>query len=366
MWEADLPPPNLSFSNSCGDNLVQYIVRRLLQAVLMVFLLSILMFGLVYLAPGGPLAGYGQSRHIRPEQAEILKRQFGLDKPLPTQYVIWLAGNDWMKVDKNGDGLAESYGTRKGILRGDFGFSFQTRLPVLEEIGLRLPNTIYLMSITLLVAMGLAIPIGIISAVKQYSFFDIFVTTFSFAGQAIPEFWLGLVLIIIFYAWLKNPFTGESLLPAGGIYTIGMDFSLIDRIKHLILPVLTGSLGWIAWYSRFLRTSMLDVIHQDYLRTARAKGLKEKTVIIRHALRNALIPLVTLFALDLPYIFGGTVFVEMIFAWPGMGRLYYQAALQRDYPILMAILIIGAGFMILSNLLADVLYAFLDPRIRYS
>jgi peptide/nickel transport system permease protein len=329
----------------------QYILRRLFQAAIMVFLLSFLMFGLVYLAPGGPLAGYGQSRHIRPEQAEILKRQLGLDKPLPIQYLIWLAGNDWMKVDQNGDGITESSGTRKGILRGDFGFSFQTRQPVLKEIGLRLPNTIYLMSITLLVALGLAIPIGILSAVKQYSFFDIFATTFSFAGQAIPEFWLGLVLIIVFYAWLKNPFTGDPLLPAGGIYTIGLDFSLADRLKHLVLPVLTGSLGWIAWYSRFLRTSMLDVIHQDYLRTARAKGLQERIVM---------------FAMDLPYIFGGTVFVEMIFAWPGMGRLYYQAALQRDYPILLAILMIGAGFMILSNLLADILYAYLDPRIRYT
>jgi peptide/nickel transport system permease protein len=346
--------------------LSQYIVRRLLQAIAILLLLSILFFALVNLAPGGPLAGYGQSRHVRPEKMEILKRQLGLDKPLTVQYVVWLVGNDWMKVDANGDGVAETHGTRRGILRGDFGFSFRTREPVLKVIGERFPNTAYLMATTLLVAILIALPIGILSAVKQYSIFDISVTTFSFAGQALPEFWLGLILLLIFYAWLKNPFTGESLLPSGGIYSIGSSFSLSDRLKHLILPVATGALGWIAWYSRFMRSSMLEVIHQDYLRTARAKGLPESRVLYKHALRNALIPLVTLFALDLPYVFGGAVFVEMLFSWPGMGQLYYQAALQRDYPILLAILIIGAAFILLSNLLADIFYAILDPRIRYS
>lgn len=344
----------------------QFIVRRLLQAVGILFLLSILFFILVNLAPGGPLAGYGGARHLPPEQAAIIKKQLGLDKPLPVQYVIWLAGNDWMRVDQSAVASGTSYGTRRGILRGDFGFSFQTRQPVLTVISERLPNTLYLMVATLLVALAIAIPAGILSAVRQYSFFDISVTTFSFAGQAIPDFWLGLILIIIFYAWLKNPVTGDSLLPSGGILTIGVPFSLLDALQHLILPLVTGALGWVAWYSRFLRSSMLDVIHQDYLRTARAKGLSERVVIYKHALRNALIPLVTLFALDLPYIFSGAVFIETIFAWPGMGRLYYQAALQRDYPVLLAILIIGAGFILLSNLLADILYAVLDPRIRYT
>jgi peptide/nickel transport system permease protein len=344
----------------------QFIARRLIQAVGILFLLSLLFFILVNLAPGGPLVGYGGARRLPPEQAAILKRQLGLDKPLPVQYLVWLAGNDWMKVAPGAAASATSYGTRRGILRGDFGFSFQTRQPVLKVISERLPNTIYLMAATLLVALVIAIPAGILSAIRQYSFFDISVTTFSFAGQAIPDFWLGLILIIIFYAFLKNPVTGDSLLPSGGILTIGAPFSLLDALQHLILPLATGALGWIAWYSRFLRCSMLDVIHQDYLRTARAKGLSERRVIYKHALRNALIPLLTLFALDLPYIFSGAVFIETIFAWPGMGRLYYQAALQRDYPVLLAILIIGAVFVLLSNLLADILYAFLDPRIRYT
>ncbi len=336
-----------------------------MQAVVMMFLLSIIFFGLVNLAPGGPLSGYGNARRIPPQEVEKLKRQLGLDKPIPFQYVVWLVGNDWMKVDLNGDGVPDSYGTRRGVVRGDFGYSFRTRKPVLQEIGQRVPNTLYLMSITLFVALAVAIPIGVVSALKQYSSFDFAVTTLAFAGQALPDFWLGLILIIVFYVWLRNPATGEPLLPSGGIYTIGAPFSLGDRLVHLAMPVAAGALGWLAWYSRFLRSSMLDVIHQDYLRTARAKGVPERTVIFKHALRNALIPLITLLALDLPYIFGGAVFIEMIFSWPGMGLLYYQAALQRDYPVLMAILVIGALFIIISNLLADILYAYLDPRIHY-
>ncbi len=345
--------------------MTQYIIRRVVQAILLLFIVSIVMFALVNLAPGGPLAGHGQSRRIPPERAAILKRQFGLDQPLPVQYLVWLAGNDWMKVDADGDGIVEGHGTRRGVLRGDFGFSFRTRQPVLDEIGLRLPNTIYLMGVMLVVSLAVAIPIGILSAVRQYSFFDIFATTFSFAGQAIPEFWLGMLLILVFYVWLQNPFTGGPLLPAGGMYTLGQETSLLNRAQHLVLPVIAGALGWIAWYSRFLRSNMLDVIHQDYIRMARAKGLPERLVVYRHGLRNALIPLVTMLALDLPYVITGAVFVETIFAWPGMGRLYYQSALQRDYPMLMAILIISGALMILSNLAADILYAMLDPRIRY-
>jgi peptide/nickel transport system permease protein len=331
----------------------------------MLFLLSILFFVLVNLAPGDPLSALSP-RPPKPEKREALKRQFGLDKPLPVQYVIWLIGNDWMKIDADGDGVAESRGERKGILRGDFGFSFRSRKPVVEEIGDRLGNTVYLMSVTLIVVALIAIPIGVISAVKQYSLFDISVTTLSFMGQAIPEFWLGMILIIVFYSVLSNPITGEPLLPAGGMQTLGAEFSIGDRIQHLILPVTMGAVGWVAWYSRFLRSGMLDVIHQDYIRTARAKGLSERLVMFRHALKNALIPLVTIFALDIPYIFAGSLYVELIFSWPGMGRLYYQAATGRDYPLLMAILIIAASFTLFANLMADIAYAVLDPRIRYT
>jgi peptide/nickel transport system permease protein len=210
-----------------------------------------------------------------------------------------------------------------------------------------------------------AIPIGIISATKQYSFFDILVTTASFIGQAIPEFWLGLILILVFFAWLNNPITGQPMFPYGGMKTLGAEFSLLDRVHHLILPVVMGMVGWVAWYSRFLRSSMLDEIHQDYVRTARSKGLSEQIVLYKHALKNAAIPLVTIFALDLPTIFAGSLYVEILFSWPGMGRLYYNSAVGRDYSVLLAVLIISAGLMILSNLIADIAYGFLDPRIRY-
>jgi peptide/nickel transport system permease protein len=342
-----------------------YVVRRLLQAIPMLFIVSIILFALVNIAPGGPMAAYSRTKRMDPEKKEAIRRSFGLDKPLPVQYIVWLAGNDWMAIDTDGNGITDSYGTRKGILRGDFGFSYKDRELVLDKIADRLPNTIYLMFFTLLFTGIIAIPIGIISAIKQYSVFDITATTLSFMGQAIPEFWLGLLLILVFYATLNNPLTGESLLPSGGMFTLGAEFSILDRIKHLILPVTMGLVGWVAWYSRFLRSSMLEVINQDYIRTARAKGQIERKVLFKHALKNALIPLVTMFALDFPYIFTGSLYVELLFSWPGMGRLFYNAATSRDYPILLAILIIGAGIVILSNLMADIVYALLDPRIRY-
>jgi len=184
-------------------------------------------------------------------------------------------------------------------------------------------------------------------------------------GQAIPDFWFGLILILVFYATLNNPFTGESLLPSGGMYTLGAEFSIWDRIRHLILPVTMGLVGWVAWYSRYLRSSMLEVINQDYIRTARAKGQIERKVLFKHAFKNALIPVVTLFALDFPYMFTGYIYAELIFSWPGMGRLYFDAATARNYPVLLGVLIIGAGIVIISNLLADIAYAYLDPRVRY-
>jgi len=360
-----------------------YVVRRILQAIPLLFIISIVLFALINLAPGGPLGARG-GRRVRPEQAAILKRQFGLDKPICVQYVYWLIGNDWTRPGKQiptpnagiFTGLiqclnprtylnSEVQGQGKGVLRGDFGMSYRTREPVINAIGNSFKNTIYLMSVTLIIVAIVAIPVGVISAVKQYSIFDIIVTTLSFMGQAIPEFWLGLILLLIFYVWLKNPITGDSLLPAGGMYTTGVPFSVSDWAKHLILPVMMGVVGWVTWYSRFLRSSMLDVVHQDYVRTAHAKGLTMSKVYFKHALRNALLPLVTVFALDLPYIFAGSLYVEIIFAWPGMGRLYYQAAIDRDYPMLMGILIIGTVAVILSNLLADMIYAKLDPRIHY-
>jgi peptide/nickel transport system permease protein len=223
-----------------------------------------------------------------------------------------------------------------------------------------------LMGVAWLVTLLIAIPVGILSAVRQYSKFDHLVTSITFVGQSIPIFWFGLILLLVFYVWLENPLTGEPLLPAGGVQTMGAPFSIGDRIVHLILPVTMLAAGWVAWYSRFLRASMLETIHQDYVRTARAKGLSERLVILRHGFRNAAIPLVTLMALDVPFLFTGALFTEVIFAWPGMGRLFYDAAERRDYGLLMAIIMITSALIILANILADMLYAWLDPRIRLS
>lgn len=321
----------------------QYVARRLIQAVPLLIFISIVVFALLQAAPGGPMGAYVRRGTIDPDDLARLEERLGLNAPAHVQYAKWLGQ----------------------VVRLDFGESLVERRPVIDAIKDRLPNTLYLMLSAWIVTMLIAIPIGIFSAIKQYSRFDHVVTTFTFVGQSIPIFWLGLILILIFYVTLTNPFTGDSLLPAGGMYTLGEDFSIRDRLVHLILPVIMLSASWVAWYTRFLRSSMLDVIHQDYVRTARAKGLRERVVILRHAFRNASIPMVTLMALDLPFIFSGALFTEVIFAWPGMGRLFFTAADRRDYPLLMAIIMITATLIVLSNILADIFYAYLDPRIRF-
>ncbi len=190
-------------------------------------------------------------------------------------------------------------------------------------------------------------------------------TTFAFAGQSVPVYWLGLMAILIFYVWLDNPFTGGPLLPAGGMYSIGSDKSLGDLIWHMILPVGTLCLTWIAWYSRFFRAGMLDVLNTDYVRTARAKGLSERSVTYTHAMRNAIVPLITMIALDLPLMFAGALFIETIFSWPGMGRLFWEAARGRDYPVLLGVILINAVLIVFANIVADILYGVADPRVRY-
>lgn len=286
---------------------------------------------------------YTERSDYTPEDLARIRAKFGLDDPIPVRYAKWLGS----------------------MLKGDMGNSLITKRPVLEEITDRLPNTLLLMSIMMVTTLLVAIPLGILSAVKQYTWFDHITTTAAFAGQSLPVFWFGLLLIIVFAVTLKGA-DGKPLLPGSGMYTLGEDFSLLDRIKHLILPVSMLTFVSAAGYMRYLRSSMLDVIHEDYVRTARAKGGSERLVIFKHALRNAIIPLVTLVALDLPSLFGGALFTETIFAWPGIGRLYFTAALKTDYPLVMAVLIIESALIIGSNLLVDFIYAALDPRIRLS
>lgn len=323
--------------------MIRYILRRLLESIPLLVIISVLVYALLQASPGNPLAQLERDPTITQADLQRIAQERGLNDPWFVQYGRWAMG----------------------AVQGDFGISLQTNRPVWREVLDRLPNTLYLVGTAFGVTLLIAVPIGVMSAVRQYSLFDHFVTALAFMGQSIPIFWLGLMLILLFYAILSNPFTGGPLFPAGGMYTTGQESSLGNRLWHLVLPVIMLSSTWIAWYTRFLRASMLEVLSQDYVRTARAKGMRENRVIYRHALRNALLPLITLLALDLPILFSGALFTETIFSWPGMGRLFYQSALRRDYPVLMAIIMLTSTLIILSNLLADLAYAYFDPRIKY-
>ena len=320
-----------------------YAIRRVLQTIPILFIISVLLFIMVRSAPGGPLTAARRNPNISKEQLEVIEEKLGLNDPLPVQYGRWLGA----------------------MLKGDMGESIKFRRPVSEMINERIPNTLLLVGVSFLVTLLIAIPIGIWSARKPYSPFDYFVTTVTFIGQSIPVYWLGLGLIVIFYVVLKNPISGEPFFPVGGMNTRGKEGEFLDTLWHLALPVTALSMGWVAWYSRFLRSSMLDVLHEDYIRTARAKGMKEQMVHYKHALRNAILPLVTLIALDLPSLFAGALFVETIFSWPGMGRLFWDAAKGRDYPVLLGVVMITATLIIVCNILADLAYGWLDPQVKY-
>jgi len=316
---------------------LSYFLRRLVLAVPLLIAVSFVSFVIMQSVPGGPLAVYRNNPNVRQKDIARLEKQLGLDKPMTAQYGIWL----------------------RNFVTGNWGRSLASGREVTTVIGERLVNTIYLMVAALALALLLAIPIGILSAVKQYSVFDQAATLFSFLGFSVPIFWLGLMAIILFAVKL-------DWFPAGGMRTIGAPFSIGDRLQYLILPAALLAFHSAGQYSRYVRASMLEVIRQDFITTARAKGLRENSVILGHALRNALIPLITVLALDLPALFSGALLIETVFAWPGMGRLFWNSALRFDYPVLMGIIIITALMVILGNLFADVLYSRVDPRVRLS
>ncbi|NWG05468.1 MAG: ABC transporter permease [Chloroflexi bacterium] len=320
-----------------------YALRRILQTIPILFIISILLFLMVRAAPGGPLTAARRNPNITKEQLELLEEKLGLNDPLPVQYGRWLGE----------------------MFSGNMGESIKFHRPVSEMIRERIPNTLTLVGASFLLTLILAVPIGVLSARKPYSFFDYAMTTITFIGQSIPVYWLGLGLIVIFYVTLKHPVTGDPLFPVGGMNTYGKEGDLLDRLWHLVLPVTALSLGWIAWYSRFLRSSMLDILHEDYIRTAHAKGLRAWVVHYKHALSNAILPLITLIALDLPSLFAGALFVETIFSWPGMGRLFWDAAKGRDYPVLLSVVMITAVLIIVCNILADLAYGWLNPQVKY-
>lgn len=344
--------------------MTRYIIKRILQAIPLLLIISAILFLLIN-TMGDPLASFGGGRRrLRSEDRERLTRQLGLDKPVLVQYIIWLVGNDWMKVDVDGDGIAEESGTRRGVLRGDFGTSFMERRPVLQIIAERIPNTLLLMLTSQAVILLLSLFIGIYSALRQYSALDYVFTAFSFIGYSMPVFWLALILMYVFAVNFKR--WGLPYFPTVGMYDLTVGPTAGQILWHLVLPAATASVVSIAGYSRYMRAQMLEVINQDYIRTAHAKGLPRRMVIRNHALKNAALPLVTIVGMDVPLLLSGAVVTESIFAWPGMGRLFWDAARDTDIPVLMGILIIISALVILFQLITDITYTFLDPRIRYS
>lgn len=340
----------------------RYIIRRLLQAIPLLILISAILFALME-QMGDPLATLGGRNVLRSEDRARLTRTLGLDKPIIVQYVYWLVGNDWTMIDVNGDGKGEIPGTRKGVLRGDFGTSFITQRPVLDMILERLPNTLILMVTAEIVIIFFSLLVGITSALKQYSIYDNVSTTLSFVGYSMPIPLLAIGLIYVFAVNFKR--WGLPYLPTGGMFEPAAGKTIAQIVLHMVLPVVALSLITVAGYSRYIRANMLEVISQDYIRTARAKGLREQVILYRHALKNAALPLVTLIGLDLPFLLAGAVVTEQIFAWPGMGRLFYDHTTRSDFPVLMGILMMISVAVVFFQLLTDVVYTFLDPRIRY-
>jgi peptide/nickel transport system permease protein len=312
-------------------------------------------------APGGPEAMYAQNPHMRAADIERMKAIMGLNDPIPVAYAKWLFA----------------------FLTGNMGYSLFTGKLVSSMLWERIPNTVLLMGLSLLLSLGIGVAIGVISAIRQYSKFDYFVTTFSFFGYSMPTFWFGILMMMAFAANDYSLTLGGHTylfghwLPAAGMFSAGNDgglgqlithpnFSdLADLCAHLVMPTAVLCIVSIASWSRFARSSMLEVIRMDYIRMARAKGLSETVVIGKHALRNGMIPIITIVALALPGIFAGATITEQIFAYPGVGRLFIDSLGKGDYPVVMAIMFISATLVIFSNLLADVLYASLDPRIRF-
>jgi peptide/nickel transport system permease protein len=316
--------------------MITYIVRRTLMAIPLLFGITILSFAIIQIAPGDPTALMIDPM-IRDADLAAYKELYGLNDPIHVQYMKWV-GN---------------------MVQGNFGDSLiRQGVAVNELIIARLPNTLLLMLVSTILAILISIPIGIISATKQNSLTDYTFTFLSFLGIATPNFWIGLVLIMFFSVHL-------GWFPTGGVATLNAPFSIWDRIHHLILPSIVLATADVAGLTRYTRSSMLDVLRQDYIRTARAKGFKQRLVVYKHGLRNGLIPVITIFGLMLPSFIGGAVVVEKIFGWPGIGLLFFDAAFQRDYPVIMAITVIASALVVIGNLIADILYAILDPRIEY-
>ena len=342
--------------------MTRYIIRRLLQAIPLLLLISIVLFVLMQ-NMGDPLATMGGRKVTRSEDRIRLARQLGLDKPIYLQYIYWLAGNDWAKTDMDGDGVAETPGVRKGVLRGDWGISLVNRQAVTKVIGERLSNTLLLMLSAEVIIIVFALIIGIYSALNQYSTLDNTITATTFVFYSMPVFFFALGAMYIFAVNFKK--WGLPYLPTVGMFEPSAGQTPAQVLWHMVLPVSTLSFGFIAGYSRYIRSTMLEAMGQDFVRTAKAKGLPRPEIIYIHALKNAAMPIVTVVALDLPFLLGGAIVTERIFGWPGMGRLFLDHVSRSDTPVIMGILMMIAAAVIAFQIIADITYAWLDPRIRF-
>ncbi len=318
-----------------------YIIRRLILIIPTLFLISIVVFSIIHLAPGNPAINLGGRHATSPDVVEILTKRYGLDQPIPVQYLIWLGK----------------------VLRGDLGYSYRSSAPVVELISVRVTRTVELMLVAEAVSVVIAVVLGVIAAVKHYSIADAISSLVALVGYAVPNFWVALMCILVFASWLR-------WLPAEGTVSVGVEFptpfhAFLDHLRHLVLPSFVLVLGWTAYLFRMVRSSMLEVMGQDYILTARAKGLKERVVIYKHALRNALLPIITYEAYSMGFLLSGAAVIEEIFSWPGLGRFMVIAAEYRDFPTVMGLSLVIAIMVLVANLCADVGYAIADPRIRY-
>lgn len=351
----------------------KYIVRRILQAIPLLIIVAVLVF-LLLKAAGDPFAYIAQDPRATERDRAVLRAKYGLDDPLPLQFVHWLIGDDWytrnieVTYTRGGETTTEvigsQQGVRKGVLRGDFGESIYYKRPVTTVISQRLPPTLILMGTSYLVTIVFALAIGMYAALRQYTLSDNVITAISFIFYSMPIFLTALILVNIFALQLRR--MGLPHLPTGGMYDVRGDGSFDELLRHLILPVVSLATISIAGYSRYIRSTMLDVINSDYIRTARSKGLAERRVTFVHALKNASLPLVTLIGLDIPFLLGGAVITETIFSWPGMGYMYITALEQIDSPLLIAFVLMTAVAVVFFQLLTDITYSWLDPRIRYN
>lgn len=347
----------------------KYVLRRLIQAIPTLFGITLLSFMLMSAAPGGPTAAMSFNPQTSPETRARLEAQLGVNDPWIVQYVHWLIGDDWRMRDTDGDGEGDYQGKRRGILRGDFGNSFtRGRQPVTMIIADRIVPTLELTGSALAVGLLFGLPVGIFSAIRRGGMFDNASRVMAVIFNAVPNFWLGLILILVFAVWLDwVPISGRCPVPTAQQLLSGDDSCppIWGRLEFLILPTFTLGTVFIALYSRYMRTSMLDVISQDYMRTAKAKGLNARDLWLKHGARNALIPIATFLGPAITGLLGGAVLTEKIFSWPGLGRETIAAVVTQDYPLVMATVILSGIATILGYILSDILYALIDPRIRF-